>query len=131
MKPTVEQIENLLAQRRDERPEEGYWQDFICEFHQKQRERSVKGYGFSAFFSRISGWFTEVGPSKWAYGAGVAYATAAIALLVVLRDSKEEQVAPTPVNFQVIPAPEPPAIEQLKQLDLNPSTQGDIGEHVF
>ena len=40
MKPTVEQLENLLALRRDERPEEGYSQDFLCEFHHRQRERA-------------------------------------------------------------------------------------------
>jgi hypothetical protein len=35
-----------------------------------------------------------------------------------------------PVNYQVIPSPAP-AVEQLDELDLSPSTQGSAGEVVF
>jgi|TARA_B110000037_G_scaffold223137_1_gene302629 hypothetical protein len=33
-----------------------------------------------------------------------------------------------PVNHQVVPAP---SLEQLEQLDLDPSTKGNTGEQVF
>jgi hypothetical protein len=36
----VEQLENLLALKRHERPEAGYWQDFLAEFHQRQHEQA-------------------------------------------------------------------------------------------
>jgi hypothetical protein len=131
VKPSVEQLENLLALRRDERPEEGYWQDFLCEFHQRQRERAVVRTGLKGFFGRVSEWISDLGPSKWAYGAGLAYATVAAMALLMPKDAEVDQTTPaSPVNYQVIPAPAP-TVEQLDELDLSPSTQGSAGEQVF
>jgi hypothetical protein len=131
VKPTIEQIGDLLALKRDERPEEGYWQDFLCEFHQNQREQAVRNSGFSNFFGDVSAWFSDLSPSKWAYGAGVAYAALTIAFFLTPRDVEKENTPASPVNYQVVPAPAPPGLEQLKQLDLSPTTQGDVGEQVF
>jgi hypothetical protein len=131
VKPTVEQIGNLLALKRDERPEEGYWQDFLCEFHHHQREQAVKQSGFAGFLGRVSTWFADIGPSKWAYGAGLAYASVAVVALLSPRENGKENTPVSPVNYQVVPAPTPPAVEQLDQLDLSPSTQGSAGEQVF
>ena len=66
MKPSIEQIGDLLALSRDERPEDGYWQDFLCEFHHRQRVRAMEKSGFSGFMERMNVWFSEMGPSKWA-----------------------------------------------------------------
>ncbi len=128
MKPSVEQISNLLSQRSDLRPEEGYWQDFLREFHHNQRVEATSKSAPAAFADRLRSWFSEVSPSKWAYGAGLAYATAAVAFLMVPRGANVENTAPTPVNHQVVPAP---TMEQLEQLDLDPSTEGNTGEQVF
>lgn len=131
MKPTVEQIGNLLALKRHERPEEGYWQDFLCEFHQTQREQAVKKSGLGNLFGRVSGWFSDLGPSKWAYGAGLAYATVTVSLFLTPPDVVKENPAASPVSYQVVPPPAVPTVEQLNQLDLSPSTQGSAGEQVF
>ncbi|MES2660119.1 MAG: hypothetical protein V4689_15965 [Verrucomicrobiota bacterium] len=131
MKPSVEQIGNLLALKRDERPEEGYWQDFLCEFHQNQREQAVKTSGLMSFAGRVSDWFSELGSSKWAYGAGLAYASIMAFALLTPREPGVDKMTPVPVNYQVVPAPAPPPVEQLNQLDLSPSTQGNAGEQVF
>ena len=130
MKPSVEQLENLLALRRDERPEEGYWQDFLCEFHQRQRERAAEQSGLKGFFNKACTWISDLGPSKWAYGAGLAYATATVVFFLVPRGVEVENAPASPVNYQVIPTPAP-TVEQLDQLDLSPSTQGSAGEQVF
>jgi hypothetical protein len=129
VKPSVEQLENLLALKRYERPEEGYWQDFLCEFHQRQREQSTVKSGFVNFFSGVSTWFADLGPSKWAYGAGLAYATATVVFFLTPRGVDFETAPTAPVNYQVVPAT--PPIEQLEQLDLSPSTQGSVGEQTF
>jgi hypothetical protein len=131
VKPTLEQIGDLLALKRDERPEEGYWQDFLCEFHQSQREQAVKNSGFSNFFAGVSAWFSDLSPSKWAYGSGMAYAALTIAFFLTPPKVEKENTPASPVNYQVVPAPTPPGLEQLKQLDLSPTTQGDVGEQVF
>jgi hypothetical protein len=130
VKPSVEQLENLLALRRDERPEEGYWQDFLCEFHHRQRERAVVKSKLANFFGRVSVWFSDLGPSKWAYGGGLAYATGAALVLLMPRGVDVENIPASKVNYQVVPPPAP-ALEQLDQLDLSPSTQGSAGEQVF
>ncbi len=128
MKPSVEQISNLLSQRGNLRPEEGYWQDFLGEFHQKQREQALSKSAFAAFLESTRSWFSEVSPSRWAYGAGLAYATATMAFILIPRGADVERMAPARVNYQVAPAP---TLEQLEQLDLDPSTEGTAGEQVF
>jgi hypothetical protein len=128
MKPSVEQISNLLSQRGNLRPEEGYWQDFLREFHHNQRMEAAAKSAPSAFVERLRSWFSEVSPSKWAYGAGLAYATAAIAFFLVPRGAEINTMPSTPVNHQVVPAP---SLEQLEQLDLDPSSEGYAGEQVF
>ncbi len=130
MKPSVEQIGNLLALKRHERPEDGYWQDFLCEFHQTQREQAVRKSGLMSFAGRVSGWFSDLGPSKWAYGAGLAYAAVTVAFFLMPHGVDVEKTPAAPVNYNVVPAPAP-AVEQLDQLDLSPSTQGNAGEQVF
>ena len=129
MKPSVEQLENLLALKRYERPEEGYWQDFLCEFHQRQRQQATVKSGLVSFFSGLATWFADLGPSKWAYGAGLAYATATVVFFLTPRGVDVETGPTAPVNYQVVPAA--PPVEQLDQLDLSPSTQGSVGEQVF
>ncbi len=131
MKPTIEQIGDLLALKRNERPEEGYWQDFLCDFHRNQREQAVKKSGLASFAGRAASWFSDLGPSKWAYGAGLAYAAVTVAFFLTPRDVVKENSPVSPVNYQVVPAPAPPSVQQLHQLDLSPTTQGDIGEQVF
>jgi hypothetical protein len=129
VKPTIEQIGDLLALKRNERPEEGYWQDFLCEFHHNQRKQAVKISGFAGLTSRVEGWFSEISPTKWAYGAGLAYAAATVAFFLMPREVEQENTPATPVSYQVVPSP--PPVEQLNQLDLSPTTQGNIGEQVF
>lgn len=129
MKPSVKQLENLLALKRYERPEEGYWQDFLCEFHQRQRQQATVKSGFMNVLSGLATWFADLSPSKWAYGAGLAYATATVVVFLSPRSVDVETAPPAPVNYQVVPAA--PPVEQLDQLDLSPSTQGSVGEQVF
>lgn len=131
MKPTVEQISNLLALKHTEHPDAEYWQEFICEFHRNQRENSVKKSGLTNFITFMFSWFSDLGPSKWAYGAGVAYAAVTVAFFLTPNDVVTESAPASHVNFQVIPAPAPPTVGQLNQLDLSPSTQGNAGEQVF
>jgi len=130
VKPSVEQIGSLLALKREERPEEGYWQDFLCEFHQRQREAAVKRWTPAGVWQRTTTWFGELGNTKWLYGAGLGYATIMAAFLLIPRPADVEQAPVVPVKHQVVPAPAPP-VEQLDELDLGPTTQGSVGEQVF
>jgi hypothetical protein len=120
-----------MALRREERPDEGYWKDFLSEFHRRQREEASRKSGVSQMVDRVKEWFSNLGPSKWAYGAGLAYATVAVVVLLNPKSPDIEGSVPTtPVNHQT-PVNEPVRAEQLDHLDLNPSTQGAAGEQVF
>jgi len=101
VKPSIERIGSLLALKRTERPEEGYWQDFLCEFHQRQREEVAKRRTFSGLCERTTDWFSELGGAKWLHGAGLAYAMLMAALLVIPRGVEVEVVPLVPVNHRM------------------------------
>ncbi|MBK1882887.1 hypothetical protein JIN85_10700 [Luteolibacter pohnpeiensis] len=128
MKPSVEQLGNLLALKREIRPEEAYWQDFLCEFHQRQREQAVKKSGLSGMIGSVVQWFSEMGPSKWAYGAGLAYAAVTIGYFLSPPSPPAAQSPTTPVHRVVEPTQ---PVQQLQRLDLSPTTEGETGEQVF
>lgn len=132
MKPSVEQLENLLALRRNERPEEGYWQDFLVEFHHRQRVKATSASSISGLFARIRDGFSDLGPSKWVYGAGLAYAALTVGFFLAPNSADQGMPETAPVH-RLIPA-EPPAsrpLQQLDHLDLDPSARGNSGEQVF
>ena len=72
----LQDLQSLLRLKNYEQPADGYFEDFVDEFHRRQREVAVGGERFS-FLSKISSWFQELGAAKWAIGAGLAYAVLA------------------------------------------------------
>lgn len=125
MRPSLEQLENLLALKRLEVPEEGYWQGFLCEFHQRQQQAEVKS-GLLTVFGQLAAWFADLGPSKWAYAAGLAYTSVTVAWILIPKDLAIETAPLTPVNYKVVPTPAP-EVEHPAPLNLNSSTQGSAG----
>lgn len=128
MKPPPGPLENLLALKRHETPPEGYWQDFLCEHHQLRRQHALESHGFIAWFGRTARGIKAMGGTKWAYGAGLAYATATIAFILLPRGVETEPPLPAPVKFEVV---SPPPLLQLNELNLDPSNPGNPGEQVF
>lgn len=131
MKPSAEQIGNLLALKRHERPEEGFFDDFLREFHQRRRAEETQQRGVVGWWKRTSEWISGLGASRWAYGAGLAYAAV---ISVFLLAPNGGQVQPGPSATQIgheVKSGEPAAVEQLDALDLSPSSQGSTGEQEF
>lgn len=131
MKPTVEQLGTLLALKRHERPEEGYFDDFLREFHQRRREEEALKRGPLGWVKQLGEWISGLGSSKWAYGAGLAYASV-MALFLLAPDGGQVKQSPamTPVGHEV-KSVAPASVEQLEALDLRPSSQGRTGEQEF
>jgi len=121
MKPSVAQLETLLALKRHEGPGEEYWQGFLSEFHQRQQEPAEVGSGLMNVFGQIGTWFADLGPSKWAYAAGLAYTTVTVAWILIPKDLMLEAAPLTPVNYKVVPAPAPKN-EHPAPVDLSSST---------
>ena len=130
MKPTVEEIGSLLALKRHERPEDGYFDGFLREFHQRRRAEEAQQRGLAGWWRKASAWFSDLGASKWAYGGGLAYATIVALLMTVPRGQEMAPAEATKVSHEV-KSIEPAAVEQLDALDLRPSTQGSTGEQEF
>lgn len=114
-------IEQLLALRREERPDARYWRDFLSEFHRREREKALRESPVTRRLKGLGGWFADLGPAKWAYGLGLAYATATLVFILGLRDAPVESLPTAPVNRPVVPSPEAaPTVDPKQPLPEDP-----------
>lgn len=109
MKPTSEQLGALLAARRVERPGEEYWQNFLLEFHRRQREETAPESALAALWRRVTTLVDDMGTARWAYGAGLAYAAITVAFLLLPAKVNVERPTGIPTNHQVVPSIQPAA----------------------
>ena len=74
MEQDFTEIQKLVALKRYEMPSDEYFEEFLDEFHRRQRADLMSHSARSLFVERIAVWFRELGAVKYAYGAGLAYA---------------------------------------------------------
>ncbi len=69
-----EQVQQLIALKRHEQPDDAYFEEFLDEFHRRQRQELLQRSSRSLFFERVGTWFKDT--SKWNFvmGGGAAYA---------------------------------------------------------
>ena len=79
MEQDFTEIQKLVALKRYEMPSDDYFEDFLDEFHRRQRADLMNHSARSLFIERAMVWFRELGAIKYAYGAGIAYAAIMIA----------------------------------------------------
>lgn len=77
-----EQVQKIVGLKRYETPREGYFEDFLLEFQQRQRSELLHRSSSALFFERVTTWFREIGSIKWVAGAGAAYAAVMLAILI-------------------------------------------------
>jgi len=80
---TDKELQELIRLKKYEQPEEGYFEDFLLEFQQRQRSEMLQTSARGLLLERLKAWFNEYGASKympWIAGGGVAYATVALFL---------------------------------------------------
>lgn len=94
----LEDLQRLLRLKNYEQPVDGYFEDFLDEFHRRQRVEAVAGAKVSAW-SRFTEWFQDLGAAKWAVGAGVAYAVLALAFFGTLGTKGTSGVAKETEDF--------------------------------
>ncbi len=75
---TDQELQDLIRLKRFEQPEEGYFEDFLQEFQQRQRSEMLNTSARGLFVERVKVRFAEFGAMRWAVGAGVAYAAVAL-----------------------------------------------------
>lgn len=92
---TDKDIQDLIRLKRHEQPEEGYFDDFLTEFQQRQRSEMLNTSARGLFFERVKARFSELGAFKWVAGAGLAYAAVALMLAVMPSNNAGEMADQT------------------------------------
>ena len=105
--------------------------DFLREFHMRRREEAMAERGLGAWWQRFAGWMSGAGTSKWAYGAGLAYAAVLFAFVIAPREQVTEGPELKPASLIVPAEPADTGVQQLNELDLRPTSEGSTGEQEF
>jgi len=116
-----EQISKIVSLKRYEIPRDGYFEDFLTEFQERQRGELLQKSSVSLFFERVSTWLREMSSLKWVAGAGVAYAALMLGILLWPADTIPDPNR-TPASFEggkspLTPDPIIDDPEALKELD--------------
>ena len=113
-----EKLQGLLRLKQHEKPPADYFENFLDEFHQRQRESLMRQGAFSLFWERFSTWASCLRRPAVVWSAAAAYA--AIILLicvwpkpgpsptsgaVLLTQQPATNLAPAPPTIPALPAP--------------------------
>jgi hypothetical protein len=108
------EIGRLLRLKKFEQPPPGYFENFLHEFHRRQRDELLRQPLWSVFWQRLSGSFFRLNiPSLTSYPAAVTAAlicAAVVSLKIYQAPQADKIVDNTPVE---IPAPNDAALVQL------------------
>ena len=83
---TDKELQDLIGLKKYEQPDDGYFDDFLVEFQQRQRSEMLQTSARGLLLERVRTWFSEFGVNntiRWVVGGGLAYA--AFALLINLK----------------------------------------------
>jgi len=87
---TDKELQDLIGLKKYEQPNDGYFEDFLVEFQQRQRSEILQTSARGLFLERLKTWFSEFGVNnsvRWIMGGGLAYA--AFTLFINLKSSDE------------------------------------------
>lgn len=85
----TDDIQKLIRLKRYERPEDGYFEEFISEFQRRQRSELLQRSAHGIFCERLATYVSSFGKQPWFIGAG-AGAAAALAVMFVYMDRDED-----------------------------------------
>ena len=125
-----EDIQKLIKLKRHEKPPEGYFENFVEEFHDRQRSELLKSSARSLVVERVSTYFSGFEKSRLMYAAGGA-AAAAIAVFSMIPKHSEPvptgggsgytQVSVSPLmddrNFDLLDNPDERALPRMDDVD--------------
>jgi len=112
MNNSEDQIQKLMSLKRYETPSDGYFEDFLEEFQQRQRQELLKKSSLSLLSERVGTWFRELGSIKWVAGAGAAYAALTIGFVLYSSTTAPEvNQNITPASFERAPSEPLPFVD--------------------
>lgn len=75
-----EETQKIIGLKRYEKPPEGYLDDFVEEFHKRQRVELMKRSSRSLFFERLGTYLPDFGKQRWLVAGGAACAVLFVAV---------------------------------------------------
>jgi hypothetical protein len=90
-----EEIQKLIRLKRHEGPPEGFVDDFITSFHQRQRSEMLQRSARSLLWERVTTYFSDMFNPKWAWASASVAAVALIGLSLRPHTGTGLQVAQT------------------------------------
>ncbi|MCP5534711.1 MAG: hypothetical protein H7A51_00580 [Akkermansiaceae bacterium] len=70
----LKEVQQLIALKRHEQPDDAYFEEFLDEFHRRQRQELLQRSSRSLFFERVGTWFAMGNKMRFVYAGGAAYA---------------------------------------------------------
>ena len=121
---TENELQELIKLKRYEQPEEGYFDDFLKEFQQRQRSEILKLSARGLFVERVKDWFNFSSVSnKLALGAGVACAACAVVAMTLHFLPKLQQKQQIANQLDALPTDVAETSSDVLMLRVNESTQ--------
>jgi len=117
---STEPMHRLIRLKRYEKPPEGYYEDFLREFHQRQRAELLKPSLSALIMERISGLMNEIRVPMAAY-AGVT-ALAVVAGIAIMRQNPNP--AGSPAVFAASYSQNPVTIGKMQPVSLRVDVPG-------
>ncbi|MEZ5326488.1 MAG: hypothetical protein R3F19_15670 [Verrucomicrobiales bacterium] len=76
-------IEKLIRLKRYEQPQEGYFDDFLKEFQNRQRSELLQQSARGLLFERLGTYFSGFSKRQWVYAGSAAYAAVTVGFFLV------------------------------------------------
>ena len=76
------EVQQLIALKRHEQPDDAYFEEFLDEFHRRQRQVLLQRSSRSLFVERIGTWFKGTNQWNFVLSGGAAYAAIALGLML-------------------------------------------------
>ncbi|MBE7496046.1 MAG: hypothetical protein HS117_13970 [Verrucomicrobiaceae bacterium] len=127
MNDDFEDIQRLIRLKRHESPGEGFTEEFLKRFHQRQHEKELRQSALDRLLERTAAWFEDLmSPPRWALTGGAALVLAAGAWFYM---------SPAPENGGMAakeaadPATKPPATNDTNRPSYDPKAMRANGQH--
>lgn len=126
-------IQRLLRLKRYEQPPEGYYEDFLSDFHRRQRAELLKPSITTLMMERLSYWISEFRVPTFAYAGATAMAViASVAILRVTPSQSGSQVNFVPAYSQNSFSQTPVTIQKMQPVSLRAGLSGSgDSSHLF
>lgn len=119
-----EDIQKLIRLKRFETPGEGFTEEFLREFHQRQRAVMLKQSSVELLRERVLTWWQHLTLPKWT----LASVTAAICVGGAWLMGDTQPTAPQTAATAPLPVPMPPVVEKpfIPKMDLSELPMANI-----